>query len=103
MILIPKILIQSGIFGMTGMLHKDCQRWLSEGGTKTVSIAPIFTTNKQSRSGPTHKKRMKQRKKEIRKQTNRETKEARMAENLQILQKIGTPQGLSPNSISQNW
>ena len=30
---------------------------------------------------------MKQRKKEIRKQTNRETKKARMAENLQILKK----------------
>ena len=58
--------------------------------------------NKQSRSGQTHKKTMKQRKKEMRKQTNRETKKAIMAENLQILQKIGTPQRMSPNSISQN-
>ena len=44
------------------------------------NIRDVYATikiNKQSRSGPTHKKTMKQRKKETRKQTNRETTENR--------------------------
>ena len=42
----------------------------------------MANNHKQSRSGPTHKKTMKLSKKEKRKQTNRETKKARMPEKL---------------------